>query len=248
MKSINIPLSVPVDPRIDDATSEDHSGERTNYPYAEYEKFRRPGTLLLLPEKKPTSAVKRYVILVPVESFPVADFLFQVYQYTPPGMTLLFVMRFSDPDQEMVARRQLILMENMARSPRLQVHSLIVFKEPWIKIIKGIRREGDLLICLEDHQDQQFLVRRIPLGRKIFLTFQVPVLIHRGIHLWERSPFQKTIREIAAWFSFIVTIGLFTVLQVKVDQSLTGWLGRLFLCLTLVVEFFLIWKINTFFE
>ncbi|MBN1665495.1 MAG: hypothetical protein JW862_00335 [Anaerolineales bacterium] len=248
MKTNHIPLSVLADHPAVGARADDQEVEGLDYSYTDYGTFRRPFTQLLLPENKPVAAVKRFIILVPAESFSVSDFLFQVNQYTPPGMTLLFVTSVTDPDQEMVARRQMILMENIIRSPSLQVHSRIVYNQSWSKAIKEIWREGDLIICLEDHQDWQFLFTMTSLGRKIFSAFHVPVLIHQGIHLWERPPYLKTLREIAAWFSFIATISLFSFLQITVNQSLADWPGRLFLCLTLIVEFFLIWKINEFFN
>ncbi len=127
MKSISIPLAAPAKPLEGDARAEDQHVEGEKYSFADYSQFHYPGTQLFLPEKKSLAVVKRFVILVPSESFSVADFLFQIHQYTPPGMTLLFITRVANLDEEMTARRQLILMENIARSPRIQVQSRIVF-------------------------------------------------------------------------------------------------------------------------
>ncbi|MEM5773456.1 MAG: hypothetical protein AAGU05_00535 [Anaerolineaceae bacterium] len=228
--------------------SDDHYVKTTEYSYIEFERFRRPGTQLLLPANMTAAGVKRFVILMPAESFSVVDFMFRVNQYTPPGMALLFVTRVANPDQEMVARHQLILVENMIRSPLIQVQSQIAVHQPWMKIIKEIWREGDLIICLEAHQDPRFLFQMTSLGRKIFSAYQFPVLLHQGIPLWDRPAHQKTLREILAWLLFLGTIGLFSYLQVQVDQSIHDWVGQLLLCITLVVEFFLILKINEFFN
>jgi hypothetical protein len=54
-------------------------------------------------------------------------------------------------------------------------------------------------------------------------------------------------RDIMASVSFLVAILLFTLLEIKIDQALDGWAGRIVLILTVLVEFFFIWKINEFF-
>ena len=149
---------------------------------------------------------------------------------------------------EPMGRRYLALLESIARSPLLHVQTRLVTGKPWLEVVQEIWRDGDLIICLDDHMAQQFLVWPVSLGRKIFTGLNVPVLILQDIHTWSRSPFQNFIHEISAWVSFTGTIFLFALLQIQIDHFVGGWLGRVVLCLTVIVEFFLIWKINQLFN
>ncbi len=248
MKSIISRLPAQTDLIESNIKPDDLGIKQEMFPSRYYDKFIRPGNLLMLPEAFQATAVKRFIILVPAESFPTSNLSFNIGRYTLPGMSLLFLAMVTDPDQELTIHRQLAFLVNTARSPILQVGSRLVTNGTWIEAVKEVWREGDLIICLEDHKVRQYLVQSIGLGRKIFATLHVPILILQDIHILSQSSFQNAVREVVSWLLFILTILFFTLLQIQIDQANTGWQGNVLLCLTLIMEYYVIWKINAFFN
>lgn len=247
MKSMSLPLSVPVEHADSAIRPEEQPAAQEDIPYETYEKYQQTDTLFLLPEEYQVSPFKRFLILLPNENFSAPDLFLALSRYTAPGISLLFVTRVTDPEIEPSVRRQVLILENMAHSSRLQSQSYCISEGSWSHVIQEMWRVGDLVICLEDHKVPSLLIGSTSIGRKIAAQLNVPVLIHRGIHTWEPAPFQKTIRDIMASVSFLVAILMFTLLEIKIDQALDGWAGRIVLILTVLVEFFFIWKINEFF-
>ena len=211
-----------------------------------YEQFKRPGAQCLLPKAFQAKAVHRFVILVPNGSFSISNLSFTIGQFTLPGTSLLFVAKPTEPDQELTICRQLALLVNMADFPGLQVRSRVIKNGSWQEAVKEIWREGDLIICLEDHKVRQNLLGSIPLGREIFSTQQVPVLILQDIHILGQSAFQKVVREIVTWALFLGIILLFSMLQIQIDHANSGWQWSVLECMTVIVEIYVIWKINEF--
>lgn len=248
MKSISPQLSVPddrVESEVRSANQQVNRGASLNH---YYEGYTRPDNLLMLPGSFQSKVVRRFVVLVPTESFSTVDYSYEIGRYILPDTSLMFMARVTKLDQELIVRRELILLEIMFRSRHPKVQSRLVTNLAWKDALKEIWQEGDLIICLEDHKVQHFLVWSISLGKKIFSELRVPVLLYQDIHVWGRTPFQKAARELAAWALVIGTILLFTMFLIQIDRSITGWMGRVFICLTVIVEGFLIWKINDIFN
>ena len=206
--------------------------------------FDQPGVIPLFPESDTLSSIRRLVVLVPPDPFPVLELCKKIDRYTRPDMTILFVAQVNDFDQEVTAGRQIALLENLVWSPKLEIRSLLLRHTNWISAIKDTWCEGDLIFCLEDHKVQHLLFHSVSLGRKISTDLCVPVLLDQEIPVQSQSAWRKTVREFSAWASFAAIVALFSFLQIQTDRAVSGWLDPVLLLLSMIVEVGLIWTVN----
>jgi hypothetical protein len=62
-----------------------------------------------------------------------------------------------------------------------------------------------------------------------------------------QTPTKKKRREVVTWVVFILLISFFTFFQFQIYQYSSAWIGKIFLSISVIVEFYLIWIINNYF-
>jgi hypothetical protein len=207
-------------------------------------RFALPNTVFLLPKSFQFSAINRLLILVPPESFSTAQLSSMISRYTLTGTSILFVSLATNPDQLFLAQHHLTLLENSARSPFFEVGSQLFTNGTWLQIVKEIFREGDLILCLQDHKYHKPFSRSVPLGEKISQEFNLPVLIQQDVEIWSQNSSERAAHGVVSLILTLVVILLFTGLQIQINQSIIGWIGWVLFWLVLIVEFVLILILN----
>ncbi|PKO16084.1 MAG: hypothetical protein CVU39_08630 [Chloroflexi bacterium HGW-Chloroflexi-10] len=213
-----------------------------------FDRFNQPNSYLLLPEISDSVAIKRLIVLVPAASFSASEFSSKLRLFLLENSTILFISIITDQEQELLARRQLLFLEQMSRSSKIKVHTKLVPQESWVKEIECITQPGDLILCSENHFERQSIRNPVSVGREISSKLHLPVLVLQNIDFIRQTPTKKKGRELIAWIVFFLVISFFTFFQFQIYQYITGWIGTMFFSVTVIIEFYLIWKINKIFS
>ena len=212
------------------------------------DRFTQPNSYLLLPGTSDLVEIKRLIIIVPAAPFPASEFSSNLGLFLLENSTLLLISIVADQEQALLARRQLLFLEKMSRSSKIQVQTKLIPQESWMKEIEDITQPGDLILCLEKHLERQSFRKFVSVGREISGKLHLPVVMLQNIESISQTPIKKKERELAAWVIFILLISFFTFFQFQIDQNSTGGIKNLFLSISLVIELYLIWRLNKYFS
>ena len=186
----------------------------------------------------------RLIILVPTRNLDTLKLAGLIsYVVRQHKSNLLFLSVVEDSNEESYANEYMAdLIELTSRLP-VQVERKIVYSENWITVVKGIWQVGDVVIC---PTEQSIAVngKCIPLGITLSQESEIPVLMFTGYY-HELPLHPRTLVAEIKWWSIALMIGaLSTCLQVWILQSIKGWSNPVLLCLSIVMEFSLIWIWN----
>ena len=168
---------------------------------------------------------------------------FRVFIVHQHKSDLLFLSVVEDSNEEFYANEYVAdLIELTSRLP-VQVERIIVCSENWITVVKRIWQVGDVVIC---PTEQSITVngKCIPLGIALSQESDMPVLMFTGYyHELPLHP-RTRVAEIKWWSIALMIVALSTCLQGWIPRSIKGWSNPVLLCLSIVIEFSLIWIRN----
>ena len=148
-----------------------------------------------------------------------------------------------DTRQELSLRRALVTICAMVQNGRVSAEAKVEIGTNWVDAVKTNYQAGDMIVCFSEQRAG--LLHR-PLSQILESNLNVPMYILSG--LYPQKPKSDWLSQIIAWSGSIGIIIGFCILQVKIVQLPKDWFQNVFLILSIIPEFWLIWVWNSLFS
>jgi hypothetical protein len=201
--------------------------------------------VLLVMDKLPPGPAQRLVVLVPPGEIDETSLARRVWQIASGSRCDVFYLALSpDALQSAHQRRRLADLSVVTSGKNVHAHAHVSAEKSWQRALEKILKPGDLLVCLASHMITRHLAWRVPFGEQLVTTAGVPVLMLGGFTIGRTPNEQQVIKGVLGWTAFISLLAVFLGVQVGIDRSTTPPLSTVLLCLSVMVELYLLWKIN----
>jgi hypothetical protein len=201
--------------------------------------------VFLLPEKLPLAPTRRLVVLVPPGEIAENVLTRRVWQLAKDsGLSVLYLTLSREEDQILYHRRRLTNLIMMTSYGNVRVHSNVSAAKDWLDAVKQILQPGDVLVCLANHQVFHHLVWQRRLGEQLAQALGVPVYMLAGLKIGPPPVLLRMVKEIRAWTISLVLLFAFFSLQVSIIRFTTAPLSTILTCLSVLVELYLLLKVN----
>jgi hypothetical protein len=213
--------------------------------YYEEKSHDTAGDYLIAPDRPPLEPTRRLVVLIPEGDVDEGMLARKVARLAAAAALQLLFLGLS-PDHESLPylRRRLARLATLTAQGQGRASSNVIIGENWYQAANEVLRAGDLLVCFARHQVSFRIFGRRRLGELLSTSLSVPVLLLDGLHVGP-SPYQwKWIQESFAWFVSIVLMGAFAGIQMWIERVSVTPSSTILLCLSVLIECLLIFKVN----
>jgi hypothetical protein len=197
---------------------------------------------VVIPDGEPLPWARRLVVLVPVMEVDEARLARRVWMLASANrLDVLYVALVREPDDESRARRRLATLAALTRDEQISVETRVQPARSWLKLVRPIVQRGDLLMCHADQTVDTFGFRRRPLAPELAAAIHAPVVVLSGMSL--EPPLRggnRISRFIYGSVPYAIVAGFFEF-QVQAARLTRGWMSTALICLSVLVEFGLIW-------
>lgn len=200
----------------------------------------------LVPVGTRLTTSKRVVVVVPPGEFDEREFALKVSRLSQWGRKdILLVGLASDPLQDSLLRRRMITLTSYLRAPRIETGYSLLFKQNWLEALKDVLQADDRVICLENHYTSGRWLRDVSLAQHLASSLRIPVCVIQSLRLEiEEERHWAGMREFLVWISLLLTIILFLLFQIRIQQTVPGPLGAIFLVISIVIEVIAILRLS----
>jgi hypothetical protein len=203
------------------------------------------GDTILIPERVSAVPLRRLVVLVPDGETDDRELARRIWLLASGlGLQVLYLALPLADSWEAYHRRRVADLALMTSGAMVRAQTEVSVEKSWQRAYQGIECPGDLVVCLGSPKNAGQPQNRKPLGELLAENIGVPVYMMMSVTIGPALHRQKRIRELGGWIAAIVMIGTFFALQIAIDRSTSGQASTISLCLAVLVEFFLLWKIN----
>lgn len=179
---------------------------------------------------------RRLLVLVPGPATPpeLANRIWSLAAATE--LDVLFIGTAGRGNDEYAMRRLLATLAAATRDSRLRVDTKLVEGQNWLRAIRGLWQEGDLIICHQEQNITGWGFKRLPLAEALVVNLSAPVYVLTGFcpELPEDEP--GPAGRLLDWLRPFLIIAVFCLLQIQIEQSLTNWLYYVLMILSILVE------------
>jgi hypothetical protein len=201
--------------------------------------------ILLVKEQSSLNPTRRLVVLIPPGEFDETALARRVWQLAASSsFSVLYLALSPDATQSAYQRRRLAGLAAVTSDQNVRAHSSVSAEKNWRKVLEQILTPGDLLVCLAGHFVTKRLFWHRSLGEELVETLDVPVYLFGRFKIGSIPQQRQTIREVLAWVAFILLLAIFFRVQVSIDRTIARPLSTLITSFSVVVEIYLLWKIN----
>jgi len=106
----------------------------------------------------------------------------------------------------------------------------------WVKGVKEIWQEGDMLVSLSGQTIKQGLRKRAPLENVLVSSLKVEIVLLKGIFQETTAQNERKMHPTLYWLGILTIIGLFARFEVAITQVANNWVGQLLFIFILLVE------------
>lgn len=203
------------------------------------------GDAILVPDRIPPVPTRRLVVFVPNGEMDDKALARRVWLLAgDSGLNVLYLALTPSDPWDANHRRRLTDLALMTSGNDVRAQAIVSKHQNWLSAFAEIQRPGDLAVCQEGHWVAEHILWRRPLGELLVESAELPVYSMSGMKIGPALHQQQRSKEIQGWMASIVLIAAFFGLQVAIDKSSSGMASTFMLCLSIFVEFYLLWKIN----
>lgn len=201
--------------------------------------------ILLVQDRFPLNPTQRLVVLVPPGEIDETILARRVWQLANSScFNVLYLALSPDGTQTAYQRRRVVSLASMTSGQRFHSHGSVSTERNWQQALEHALQPGDLLVCLASHKIPKHVMWHTLLGKQLAITMGIPVYLFSGFKIAPAPQERQTIQEALAWIFSLLLIAAFFGIQVSIDRSIAGPLSTFLLWLSVVVEVYLLWKIN----
>lgn len=204
---------------------------------------------LLIPADQPLPPASRLLVLIPDQDTDETELARRVWELASPRhLAVVYLSLTTDALTEARARRRLATLAAVTRDEWVNVQTRMVIGGDWRKAVRAVWRSGDLVVCHAEQMVPDGFVGmwRKPLGQALVATLNAPVYLLTGFYMALPAPTTRRFSQLLSWsIPLLILIGFF-MLQVQIEQQVTGWLKTMLLSASVALEFGLVGLWNRF--
>lgn len=150
--------------------------------------------------------------------------------------TIIYLVLVSREENMATVIRNMATMRAITAANRLVVEVKTALTSDWLLMLKKFVKPGDLVVCQEEQTVKTGKFKTGPVCE--FLTNQISNPVHKmtGFYHPIRSGLKNWLRETMGLFGLLAILGVFTWLQIELDQSLTKPLSSIYIIITFFFE------------
>ncbi len=191
-------------------------------------------------------AVHRLLVLVPGGDLDEAALAQRIWALASTrGLAVQFLGLSRDLATESHMRRRLTTLAVMTRDRSVPVETRLDAGQDWRRAVKAAWRPDDLVVCHAEQSVRRW-GRREPLSQSLMTTLKAPVCTLSGLCAEEFVTLPNLGTQFAFWIMPVAIIAGFFWFQVQITRITKDGLQTTLLCLSVLVEFGLIWVWNRF--
>lgn len=204
---------------------------------------------LLIPADQPLPPATRLLVLIPDQDTDETKLARRIWGLASPRhLAVVYLSLTSDALTEARARRRLATLAAVTRDDWVNVQTQLLVGADWGRAVRAWWRPGDLVVCHAEQMvpDGWLGMWRRPLGQMLALTLKAPVYLLTGFYESLPIPTARRLNRIMSWsIPLLILIGFFLI-QVQIEQQVTGWLRTTLLSASVALEFGLVGLWNRF--
>lgn len=187
---------------------------------------------------------RRLIVLVPIEDVDAFHLSRRVWQLAAcSGLSVLYLALPLDEHPAVSLHRRLAELAALTSDKSVQARWMVGGAKSWRQALENVLQPGDLLVCLAGQRSAGWINRHLLLGEQMAKLLSLPVYLLGDVPLAVKQP-PEWKKELLGWVTSIALIAGFFVLQVNIDRTALRPVSTLILCLSVVVEIYLLGKVN----
>jgi hypothetical protein len=200
---------------------------------------------MILPVRPPVTPTRRLVVLVPGGELKEDELGRKIWLLaSKASLEILYVALSPDLEFAALLKRRLITLAASTTYANVRANTKILNSNNWAKVLEEVVRPGDLLVSIARHQAPYRFIGRKSLGEVVSTSFNLPVYMLGGMQVGQLPLQSNMVKSFVGWSLSIATIIAFGVFQIGFGGTTSDPEKTILLCLSLIIEGFLIWKIN----
>jgi hypothetical protein len=204
---------------------------------------RSPSLDVLSGGQRPQPA-PRLIVLLPSSEPETSDLEKRIWEVARSmGLGVLLLSITNDFGEESHLRRKLITMAAMIREPLVPTDILIEHGSDWVKQVRKIVREGDVVAC---YADQKTRLMHRSLDEVIHSRLNVPVYILADTQSG-KAPKPRLLSRALFWSGPLTIIGGFFWAEAKLIQLPQDWAHTALIYVAVLIEIILVAFWNSLF-
>lgn len=200
---------------------------------------------LLVQDSRQLKPTRRLVVLVPPGEIDEPALARRVWQLAIDScLGVLYLALCPDDLQVSHQRLRLADLAAVTSGRAVRAHAIVSEEKNWRLALAKVLAPGDVLVCLASHTITRYLAWRAPLGEQLAETAGVPVFMLDGFKIGQSPNQKQALKGLLAWIACVALLVGFFGIQVGIVRSTDQLLSSILLCLSVLVELYLLWKIN----
>jgi len=123
-------------------------------------------------------AAKRLVVLVPDLDLDETSLGRQIWNLALTGQkSVVLLSATQNIDEDLRIIQRLTQIYAVANDPRFRLETIVKYQFNWVKAIKSVYKQGDLILCFETHMIPYRIFWRQPIKSAITNNLKIPVYV-----------------------------------------------------------------------
>jgi hypothetical protein len=157
---------------------------------------------------------------------------------------VFYLTLLDDEDRYMTVSRSMATLKALTADRDIIARSKLVRSPLWLKTLSELYRRGDQIVCNQEQMVETGFMKATPMADWILRRFHAAPLTISGFYNPEKAQVRYWLHHLVTWLGFIVILGAFTLLEVKVDAQGSSTAGRALFILLIAVEYGAVWAWN----
>lgn len=198
---------------------------------------------LLIPADQPVPPASRLLVLIPDQDTNETKLAQHVWALASPRhLAVVYLSLTHNSLLEARARRRLATLAAVTQDDWVNVQTQLLIDTDWQRAVRARWRPGDLVVC---HAEQMVPsgfagIWRRPLGQELAAALKAPVYLLAGFYKSLPVPTTRHLSRVLSWSIPVVILIGFFMIQIQIEQQVTGWLRTTLLSASVALEFGLV--------
>jgi hypothetical protein len=157
------------------------------------------------------------------------------------GCDVLYLALVDDSEKNFAISRCMATMKAETSASWLNVDVQLVKSKEWVKTLEQVTRPGDTVICLKEQQVAVSFFRKASAAETLRQALKVPVHTLSGFYDLRQNNSAGWARGLLFWIGCLVIFAAFSMLEVQLDNGMSGFSRSAALLVVLFVEISAFW-------
>lgn len=184
----------------------------------------------------------RLIVLIPDSLAGNQELAYKLYwMAVRDRCEILFLTLVDDPENQLSIMGTMSIMKAVTSGNNLVVHSILVETARWLKALREIYRPGDRIVCQEEQRVRNGFLKTVPIHEFLQSMFHAPTITVSGFYHPDQIQMHRLFHSLVTWLGFVLILGMFTVIEIRLNPALLGLPGKVLLGILFTIEIGAIW-------